>query len=112
MIYLAYAIYFLVLVASIALIRRGWKERDSFDLTGGIILVVGMFTVIMLTVKEQLKPEPVEIIESVNSFIEYDFGEVGITAFQDDDGTVFVVSCFQGEGDTITNCWDRRFEKE
>lgn len=111
MIYVVYVMYVLMLIASTVLIRRAWMERDSIGLTGGIIFVTVMFAAMLLTIKVQLEPEPIEIVERVN-IIKYEFGEVGIKAFQDEDGTVFVVSCFQGEGDTVTACWDKRFVKD
>ncbi len=112
MIYLAYAVYVFTFIAGIVLIRRGWKEHDSLDLMGGVFFVAGMTAVILLSIKAELEPEPTEIIDATTSFVKYEFGEVGIKAFQDEDGTVFVVSCFQGEGDTVTNCWDKRFKKD
>ncbi len=111
---IAYVIYFLVFVAGVALVNRGIKDQDTIDIWFGIVFIVGMFTISIHSIKEQLKPEPIQIVEKQceGDPIIYDFGVIGIKAFQDDDGTVFVVSCFQGEGDTTTNCWDKRFDKD
>ncbi|KKM07885.1 hypothetical protein LCGC14_1729420 [marine sediment metagenome] len=65
MIYLAYAVYVFTFIAGIVLIRRGWKEQDSLDLTGGIFLVVGMTAVILLSIKMHFEPEPVVILDEV-----------------------------------------------
>ncbi len=112
--YVAYAIYILVFIAGAILVRRGIKDQESLDVWAGIIFIVGMFTISLLSLQKHLQPEPIEIIEKKceGEPIKYEFGEAGIKAFQDEDGTVFVVSCFQGEGDTVTACWDKRFTKE
>ncbi len=106
-----------VFVGLIFLLMSGWvissgiKERSKFWTSLGTVLF--MSVAILLTVDYYFdNVEPIEIVEKVDhGFLKYDFGEVGIKAFQDTNGTVIVVSCFQGEGDTTTNCWDHRFQK-
>ena len=90
------------------------QRKHMSDIWAGIVFIVGMSSISLLSLQNHLQPEPIEIIEKKceGEPIKYEFGEVGIKAFQDEDGTVFVVSCFQGEGDTVTACWDKRFTKE
>ena len=116
MIYFTYFVYILILVVGCILVNRSVKENDLLNLWAGIIFIVGMFTAIMFTIKNQQDPIVLEdpvVLEEGPYIIELDFGTFGIKAFQDEKTKiVYVVSCFQGEGDNVTDCWDKRFIKD
>ncbi len=94
------------------LISSGIETRSKFWTTIGSVLFVSI--AMTLTVDYYFdNVEPVEIVKEVNyGFQEYDFGKVGITAFQDDFGTTLVVSCFQPTDDLETHCWDHHIQDE
>lgn len=112
MLYLSYAIYVLILIAGCVIVNKECKENDLFGVWTGIIFIVSMFVAITHTLKNQQDPIIIQE-EGPHRIIELDFGTVGITAWKDEKtSVVYVVSCFQGEGDNVTDCWDSRFVKD
>lgn len=107
----------LLLLASGWLISDALNAKNKLWTTIGVALFGGL--VIFLTMDYSIKhTEPVEIVKEVApefGYIEYPFGRAGIKAFQEPDGTVTVISCYQGSGDVVgarwTNCWDHKFQR-
>lgn len=97
----------------VALIIKCVKEDDWYGLWTGVFAFSVGLLLVTITLRDYFN-EPIELIEHepYGGFYEYDFGEVGIIAFQDSKSEVTVVSCFQSEEETVTVCWDRKFKKD
>jgi len=107
------------LIGILLLLMAGWVISDAIETGSKYWTILGsiLFSLIASALAidyylDNTKPvEPIEIVKEINyGFQEYDFGKVGITAFQDDFGTTLVVSCFQPTGNPETHCWDHIME--
>ncbi len=103
----------LLLLASGWLISNALNTKNKLWTTIGITLFVGI--ALALTIDYTYKHrEPIEEVPVEFGYIEYPFGRAGIKALQEPDGTVTVISCYQGSGDVVgarwTNCWDHKVQ--
>lgn len=102
----------ILLLGSGWLISSGIETRNKPWTTLGSILFVSIIAILLAGDYYFKNVEPIEIVEEASyGFHKYNFGDVGITAFQDDFGTTVVISCFQLTGDPDTHCWDHHFQE-